>query len=126
MMVLFPGRDVLPDTRLAALVALSPDDLKDPMRGVSLLAREVIILCDECFNTCLKRSKDGGRSKRRRGDGFARRWLVRDSSPDGLATMTSLTLDLADRFAFNVECTTDDLLLIRWELHRRSPFHGAG
>jgi hypothetical protein len=126
MVSLFPGSEVLPDTRLTALVALSLDHLKDPMRGVPLLAGEMVILSDECFNACLKRSKDGSRSKRRRGDGFERRWLVRDSSPDGLVTVTSLTLDLADRFAFNMECTTDELLLIRWELHRRSPFNRAG
>src|SRR5258708_4256482 len=115
MMVLFPGRDVLPDTRLAALVALSPDDLKDPMRGVSLLAGEMIILGDEGFNTCLKRSKDGSGSEWRRGDRCARRGSVRDGSPDGLATVTSLTLNLADCFAFHMECTTDELSLIRKE-----------
>ena len=46
MVSLFPGREVLPDTRLTALVPLSLDDLKNPMRGVTLLAREMVILCD--------------------------------------------------------------------------------
>src|SRR5712692_6192547 len=34
MVRLFPGCEVLPDTRLATLVALSLDQVKDPMRGV--------------------------------------------------------------------------------------------
>src|SRR5260370_15841161 len=52
--------------------------------------------------------------------------LRADGSPNSLATVTSLPLDLSDRFAFNMECTTDELLLIRWELHRRSPFTREG
>ncbi len=46
MVILFPGGDMLPDTRLAALIALGLDDLKDAMRGVPLLAGEMVILCD--------------------------------------------------------------------------------
>jgi hypothetical protein len=72
---------MLPCTGLAALAALSLDQLKDPMRGVVLLAGEMVMLCDEGFNTCLKWFKDGSR---------------------------------------------DELLFIKWELHRRPPFNGAG
>jgi len=52
--------------------------------------------------------------------------LVRDRSPDSLATVTGFPLDLPDRFAFYMEGTTDELLLGKWELHRRSPFQRAG
>src|SRR5260370_32766825 len=123
MVSVVPGREMLSDTRLTALVALSPDDLKDPMRSVALLARKMVVLCDEGFHTRLKRSKDGSGPAWRRENGGARRWLVRDGSPDSLATVTSLTLDLSDRFAFHMEGTTDELSLIGEELHHRSPFN---
>jgi hypothetical protein len=46
MVSLFPDCEVLPDTRLTALIAFSLEDLKDPMRSVPLFAGKMVILCD--------------------------------------------------------------------------------
>src|SRR5262249_20360886 len=96
VMRLSPRRNVLPDPRLASLVALCLEQLKYFMRSVALLLGEPLVAFHQLVNTRLERSKD--MSWFLAGPLIRRGRIFCDHLAHRLAAMSLFSRDLPDTF----------------------------